>query len=140
MTDPRQVEPRFKEPKPVVEKTAAQRRGSNNRRKGMRKQLEVRKAFQEITGTSWVQFHTQGGNEETWLSPLRVECKAGKQVGPLTTKFLAAEEQSEASRALGDVRPFALVAKPDGWAKHDGIFACRMADLARVIEGLVYGA
>ena len=105
----------------------------------MRKQLMVRKAFQEITGTEWVQFHTQGGNEETWKSPVRVECKAGAQVRPVETKFVLAEKQSEASRAVGDVRPFVFVAVPDGWGK-DGIFACRLSQLGRVIEGLVNDA
>jgi hypothetical protein len=45
---------------------------------------------------------------------VRSEVKAGAQIGPIATRFYAAKAQSDAAKALGDIRPFVMVAMPDG--------------------------
>lgn len=70
--------------------------------------------------------HAQLG-EEFYVGPFRVEIKAGSQVGPVATRFLAAERQSEQSRPIGDVRPFLFLARPD-----------RMPDGLVVVRGRVW--
>ena len=42
----------------------------------------------------------------------RCEVKTGKQVGPILTRYMDAWRQSNASRAIGDVRPFVFIADP----------------------------
>jgi hypothetical protein len=61
----------------------------------------------------------------------RVEVKAGGQVGPIATRFDAARSQSEASKALGDVRPFAMIAMPDG--SSDGIVLMSLTEFAELL-------
>lgn len=86
-------------------------RGARNRRKGQRKQREVRKAL-ALRDEKWA---GRTGNEETWnASNLRFEVKAGKQVQPVATRYVAARAQADAARAVGDFRPFVFVAAPDG--------------------------
>ncbi len=87
--------------------------------KGDRKAREARKAL-NIAGVN-------SRHEEVWGGKLRVESKAGAQVGPIATRYLAAEQQSEAQRPIGDNRPFAMLAMPDGWS--DGLFLCRLSNL-----------
>lgn len=45
---------------------------------------------------------------------MRMEAKAGKQVGPIWTRFQQARAQSEQARPVGDTRPFVMAAHPDG--------------------------
>lgn len=123
------VTPNFKPERQERSETVNQKRGRINRQKGKRKQAAARRVFEEIYGVhaSW---HGKKGNEETWdhITAARLECKAGAQVKPIATRFLAAEKQSEAARAIGDVRPFVFVAMPDGWGS-EGLFVCRLSDL-----------
>lgn len=85
--------------------------GARNRRKGKRSQREVRKAL-SLRDEKWA---GRQANEETWnASALRFEVKSGKQVQPVATRYVAARNQSDAARAIGDVRPFVFVAVPDG--------------------------
>jgi len=60
-----------------------------------------------------------------------VEVKAGAQIGPIATRFAAARAQSEASKALGDIRPFLMVAMPDGTS--DGIVLMRLEEFAELV-------
>jgi hypothetical protein len=53
-------------------------------------------------------------HEEAWSGLVRTEIKAGAQVGPIATRFNSAKAQSDAAKALGDIRPFVMVAMPDG--------------------------
>lgn len=135
-----EVFPNFKEPKEdKPEKTAAQKRGINNRRKGMKKQRSARKVLEEVAGVeSAARYSSLTSNEESWRLPVRVEVKAGKQVGPIETRFTKAEDQSERNthspRAVGDTRPFVMVAMPDGWS--DGLVICRLSQLGVVIDAL----
>lgn len=55
--------------------------------------------------------------EEAWRDPFRWEIKSGKQVDPIVTRFEAARAQSEATRPLGDPRPFAMGAVPSEGAR-----------------------
>jgi len=64
----------------------------------------------------------------------RVEVKAGAQVGPIATRFDAARVQSESSKALGDIRPFLMVAMPDG--RSDGIVLMRLEEFAMLVAVL----
>lgn len=55
------------------------------------------------------------GHEEHYGGALRIEVKSGKaDTGPAFTAYLRCEAQSEASRAVGDHRPFAAVLMPCG--------------------------
>lgn len=88
-------------------------KGARNRRKGQRKQREVRKVL-NLKPEKW---SGRTGNEETWnASNLRFEVKSGKQVEPIATRYVKARNQADAARAVGDNRPFAFVAAPDGSA------------------------
>jgi hypothetical protein len=124
-----EVSPNFKPEKPARTETTNQRRGRINRQKGKRKQAAARRVFEDIfdVHASW---HGKKGNEETWdhITSCRLEVKAGAQVGPMATRYLKAEKQSEAARAIGDVRPFVFVAMPDGWGS-EGLFICRLSNL-----------
>ncbi len=111
-------------------------RGARNRRSGMRKQREARKALEAVTGKEAARFAGQLGNEEAWHGlPLRVEVKSGAIAGPVWTKYAAAEAQSNVSKAIGDVRPFVFVAM--GQRTSDGLLVCRLSELGRVVEALV---
>lgn len=78
-------------------------RGKRNKQKGQRAQRKVANKLGVPTGFG-------GGNEETWQSSLRLEVKSGAQVRPAVTAYLRQKAQSEASRPIGDNRPFAAVA------------------------------
>lgn len=121
------VSPNFKPEKPKREETANQRRGRINRQKGKRKQAAARKQLEAVWGVT-ASWHGRKANEETWdhLTAVKVECKAGKQVGPIATRFLAAEKQANASRAIGDPRPFLMVAMPDDWGT-EGLVVMRLS-------------
>lgn len=79
--------------------------GKRNRSKGDRKAAAARKALNLVGPNT--------RHEEHWRGHLLVESKAGAQVGPIWTRYLAARAQAEASRAIGDLRPFVFVAAPD---------------------------
>lgn len=84
-------------------------RGRRNRTKGDSKARRARKKL------------GLGGHltrhEENWGGAFRTEIKAGAQIGPIATRFQAAKAQSDAAKALGDIRPFVMVAMPDGTSK-----------------------
>jgi hypothetical protein len=102
----------------------------------MLKQREARKALEAVTGTQSARFVGQLGNEESWHGlPLRVEVKSGAQVGPIWTRYAAAEAQAETNHAIGDPRPFILVAM--GQRTSDGLVVVRLSQLARFAEALV---
>jgi hypothetical protein len=71
-------------------------------------------------------FASRLSDEERWGGPWRTEVKAGKQVGPLATAYLNAEDQSNGHQAIGDVRPFRCVAMPDGWGT-EGLVIVRLS-------------
>lgn len=111
-------------------------RGRRSRRSGMTKQREARKALEIVTGTQAARFSGQLGNEEGWSGlPLRVEVKSGAQCGPIWTRYAAAEIQAEANNAIGNTKPFVLVAM--GQRTTDGLVVCRLSQLGRVVEALV---
>lgn len=111
-------------------------RGRRSRAGGMKKQRDARKALEAVTGAQAARFVGQLGNEESWSGlPLRVEVKSGAQCGPIWTRYAAAEIQAEANNAIGNTKPFVLVAM--GQRTTDGLVVCRLSQLARVVEALV---
>lgn len=97
-------------------------RGKRNRSKGDSKARRARK-----------QLGIGGANtrhEELWGGDLRVEVKAGAQVGAIWTRYLLAENQSKAQRSIGDPRPFALIAMPDGTT--EGVVVMRLSAFAEL--------
>jgi hypothetical protein len=125
------VNPNFKAPKPVVSESANSRRGRLNKQKGHRKQSLARKALEDLFAAEAL-FHGRKANEEAWTHlPIRVEVKAGAQVKPIDTRFLAAEKQSVAAKATGDPRPFVFIAMPDG--QTDGYFICRLSTVKELL-------
>ena len=73
------------------------------------------------------------GNEEAWGGTVRVESKSGAIVGPIWTRYLAAEAQSEAQRPYGDHRPFVYLASPDDG---DGLVIFRQSQVDDVVVAL----
>jgi hypothetical protein len=83
-------------------------RGKRNRTKGDSKARRARKKLGLFaTGKAGTR------HEEMWGGAVRIESKAGAQVSPIATRFFQAKAQSDASKAIGDVRPFVMVAMPD---------------------------
>ena len=97
-------------------------RGRRNRTKGDSKARRARKKL------------GLGGHltrhEENWGGYFRTEVKAGAQVGPIFTRFRLAERQSNAAKALGDIRPFIMVAMPDGTT--DGIVLMSLSEFSEL--------
>jgi len=98
-------------------------RGKRNRAKGDSKARRARKML-GIAGANT-------RHEELWDGALRVEMKAGAQIEPIATRFRAAYAQSQASRSVGDIRPFVLVAMPDG--ESDGLAVMRLSVLSDLL-------
>jgi hypothetical protein len=98
-------------------------RGKRNRAKGDSKARRARKML-GIAGANT-------RHEELWGGALRVEMKAGAQIEPIATRFRAAYAQSQASRSVGDIRPFVLVAMPDG--ESDGLAVMRLSVLSDLL-------
>lgn len=103
--------------------------GRNNKRKGQRKQAKA------VTALGIPRSSISPGHEEFLPGALRVEVKAGAQVKPAVTAYLRCEAQSEAQRPVGDHRPFAAVAMPDGAA--DGIVMVRLSNLHEFVAAVV---
>jgi hypothetical protein len=102
-------------------------RGKRNRAKGDSKARVARKRL-GIGGVN-------SRHEELWGGSLRLEVKAGAQIGPIVTRYRAAERQSEAARSHGDVRPFVMVCMPDG--ESDGLVVMKLSvlgDLMAIIS------
>jgi len=55
-------------------------------------------------------------------------------VQPIATRYVAARNQSDSHRAIGDLRPFVMVAVPDG---SDELLIVARRDLYAVVEALV---
>lgn len=104
--------------------------GKRSRRKGQRKQREVRKAL-NLKSERW---KGREGNEESWTAALRVEVKGGKQVESVNRWYVKARQQSDAAKAIGDTRPFAFVAAPDGTSP---LIVVRTDDLPAVVSALM---
>lgn len=101
-------------------------RGKRNRTKGDNKaRMARRKLGLAATGNAGSR------HEEHWSGALRIEAKAGAQVQPIATRFYAAKSQSDAAKALGDIRPFAMVAMPDG--KSDGIVLMTLEEFSELL-------
>jgi hypothetical protein len=107
------------------------RRGRLNKQKGHRKQAIVRKLLEDIFEAEPL-LHAHKSEESHWHHlPIRLEVKAGQQVGPIATRYLKAEEQAEAAKAADDTRPFFFVAMPDKMS--DGLIICRLSTLKELL-------
>lgn len=101
-------------------------RGKRSRTKGDSKARRARKKLGlSATGNAGTR------HEEHWGGMFRVEVKAGAQISPIATRFNQARLQSEASKSLGDIRPFAMIAMPDG--SSDGIVLMTLNEFAELI-------
>ena len=96
--------------------------GKRNRAKGDGKARKARKALGLVGVNS--------RHEEHWGGSFRCEVKAGVQIQPIETRFKAAEMQSQMSRPLGDIRPFVMIAMPDG--VNDGVVLMRLSTFAQI--------
>ena len=97
-------------------------RGRRNRTKG---DAKARRARKKLGLGGHLTRH-----EENWGGYFRTEVKAGAQVGPIATRFQTAKAQSDAAKALGDIRPFIMVAMPDGTT--DGIVLMSLSEFADI--------
>jgi hypothetical protein len=105
--------------------------GRRSQSKGRKRQREVRKAL----NLRREKFSGRTGNEENWFaSNLRFEVKSGKQVESVAVRYVAARNQSDAARAIGDLRPFVFVAAPDG---SQPLVVVRADELERVVEAFM---
>lgn len=100
-------------------------RGKTNRRKGDAKARAARKAL-GLPGVN-------SRHEEHVGGPVRWEAKAGKQVQPVWNVYRRARAQSEASRPVGDTRPFVLTCAPDG--TREQLLVVSLSDWPRVLAG-----
>lgn len=100
--------------------------GKQSRKGGDDKARQARKAL-SIPGAN-------SRHEEHLGGLVRWEAKSGAQVQPMWTAFLKAWAQSEASRPIGDHRPFVMTAAPDNTKEQ--LVAFRLSDLAEVIAAL----
>jgi len=100
-------------------------RGKRNRTKGDSKARRARKKLGLFaTGNAGSR------HEEHWSGAYRVESKAGAQVSPIATRFFSAKAQSDASKAIGDIRPFVMIAMPDGTS--EGICLMTLTEFAEL--------
>ena len=102
-------------------------RGKRNRAKGDSKARKARRKL-GLSGANT-------RHEEHWRGALRVEIKAGAQIQPIATRFNLARLQSNEGKAVGDIRPFAMVAMPDG--ESDGIILMSLSDFAVIFEAIL---
>jgi len=112
-------------------------RNRRNRRKGKLAQSKGRQVLEKITGVSAARWSGKLANEESWDGlPIRVECKAGAFGGAnaVWNHYLRAENQSLAAKAIGDLRPFMALMKPDKTSEQ--LVVVRLSKLAEVIEAL----
>lgn len=101
--------------------------GKRNRAKGDLKARQARKAL-GIAGANT-------RHEEHLGGLVRWEAKAGKtDAGPVWTKYLASEAQSEAARPLGDHRPFIATFAMDGQSDH--LVTFRLSRITEVVAAL----
>lgn len=110
--------------------------GARNRRKGLKKQRSVARELKDLAGAPVGRYASQTGDEENWRGPFRVEVKAGAQVKGIVSRYLAARAQAEESRAVGDTRPFAMGAVPDGWPDGAFLWLIHSEDLPAIVEAL----
>lgn len=103
-------------------------RGKRNRTKG---DAKARRARRKLGLGGHLTRH-----EENWGGMVRTEIKAGKQVGPIYTRFQDAKAQSDAAKAMGDIRPFVMVAMPEGTSK--GIVLMDLDEFAEIISDLTH--
>lgn len=99
-------------------------RGRRNRRSGLGKQREARKAL----GIAPNKFGDS--NEERWADAhFANEVKSGKQCGPLLNWWRRVEAQVISNEAdHGDRRrPVRAVAMPEGWPKGEGLVVVRLS-------------
>jgi len=107
-------------------------RGARNRRKGKRGQGQNRRVLEDVFDAH-ARWAGDLANEETASHlPVRYENKAGRMAGPVATAYLHAEAQSEAAKAVGDLRPFVATFSPDNWG--DGLIVIRLSRLRAVLE------
>lgn len=105
-------------------------RGRRSRTSGRRKQNQGKK----LVGVPSSKFSPTDANEENWKDTvLRWEVKSGAQVKAIATKFLLVEGQSNASRAIGDSRPVALLAMPPQWG-NEGLVVIRASSLRQILD------
>lgn len=103
--------------------------GRRNRRKGLAKQSQARKAL----GVPANRFGDS--NEERWTDGLFAnEVKSGKQCGPLANWWRKVEAQVHANEAdHGDRhRPVRAVAMPEGWS--DGLVVVRLSTWQDIVR------
>ena len=97
-------------------------RGERNRRSGLRKQRAARKAL----GVPDARVASAASNEENWRHLFRWEVKSGQMARSAATRYLEAEKQAEANKAVGDPRPFGAILMPQGWGS-EGLVMVRLS-------------
>lgn len=104
--------------------------GARNRRKGLKKQREARKAL----GIKPNRFGD--GNEENWSDALfATEVKAGKQAGPVVTFWRKCEAQIIVNQPDwgNQHKEPRVVVMPDGWPAGEGIVMVRLSSWRTII-------
>lgn len=106
-------------------------RGGRNRRKGLIKQREARKALGVAPS------HKFGdANEENWNDPIFAnEVKAGAQIKAAVTAWTRIEHQVLSNQtAVGSIRkPTRAVLMPDGWGK-EGLVMVRLSTWTELVR------
>jgi hypothetical protein len=104
--------------------------GRRNRRNGQRKQSKARNIL-GIAGPTLGADH-----EENWRGALRCEVKSGADdANPVDRRYRRQRKQSDASKAIGDNRPFTAIVMPPGMS--DGYAIVRLSELRDVAWAIV---
>jgi hypothetical protein len=90
--------------------------------KGMRRRV--------VPVKSWGWAATLPVTKKTGVVIFVPKSKQALQVGPIATRFQTAKAQSDAAKALGDIRPFIMVAMPDGTT--DGIVLMSLSEFSEL--------
>jgi hypothetical protein len=107
-------------------------RGRRNRSKGKRTQREARKGLEKVFRSSAGPTLASTADEENWRLPVRPEVKSGITAAPVGTFYRNTKAQSDAKKAIADLRPFAAVASIDG--ESDQLVVIRMSDLQLLFD------
>lgn len=105
--------------------------GARNRRKGLTKQRQARKALGVAPSNKF-----GDGNEENWGDALFAnEVKAGAQIGPVVTAWTRIEAQVlRNQQAIGAIRkPARAVCMPDGWGQ-EGLVIIRLSTWSKLVR------
>lgn len=108
--------------------------GRRARGKGKRKQNDAKKFVERAFNQVAAPTSATSGQEEFWRLALRLEVKSGRMAQTVDTFYRNTKGQSDQLKAIGDGRPFAAIAMPDG--SSDGFLVIALSSLPVLAQAL----